>query len=139
MHKLLYSFCITLLLSTFTFAQDTKKVQVELILKTTKSWNNTTLPSYPSGQPEITILKVIIPAKTKLPVHQHPIINAGILTKGVLTVVTKDKQVLEMKAGDPISEVVNTWHYGENKGDEEAVIIVFYAGIKGEPITVKEK
>ena len=139
MSKLLYSLGITLLFSTFVFAQDTKKVEVEVILKTTKSWTGAVLPSYPKGQPEITILKVIIPPKTKLPVHEHPVINAGILTKGVLTVITKDKKVLQMKAGDSISEVVKTWHHGENQGDEPAEIIVFYAGIKGAPITIKEK
>jgi len=42
-----------------------------------------------------------------------------------------------MEAGDPIVEVVNQWHYGQNEGSEPAELIMFYAGIKGEPITVK--
>ena len=138
MNKLLYTFNILVLFSSLAFAQDTNKVQVEVITKTTKSWNGNMLPSYKKGQPEITILKVIIPAYTKLPVHKHPIINAGVLIKGQLTVVTKDKQVLHMKAGDPIVEVVDTWHYGENEGEIPAEIIVFYAGVVGTPITVKK-
>jgi len=138
MIKLLHVFCTALLLSSFVFAQDSKKVHVEVITKTTKSWNGNTLPFYKKGQPEITLLKVIIPAHTKLPIHKHPIINAGVLTKGELTVVTKDKQVLHMKAGDPIVEVVDTWHYGENEGEIPAEIIVFYAGVVGTPITVKK-
>ena len=34
-------------------------------------------------------------------------------------------------------EVVHTWHYGINDGDGPAEIIVFYAGEKDTPITVK--
>mgnify|MGYP000538834453 CR=1 FL=1 len=138
MKKSFFFFWMTLLLSSFVFAQDAKKVQVDVIIKTTQSWNGNTLPNYKEGKPEITILKVIIPPKTKLPVHKHPIINAGVLTKGQLTVVTKDNKVLHMKEGDPIVEVVDTWHYGENEGDIPAEIIVFYAGIVGTPITVKK-
>ena len=51
--------------------------------------------------------------------------------------MTEDKKTLHLKAGDPIVEVVDTWHYGRNDGDTPAEIIVFYAGVKGTPITVK--
>ena len=71
--------------------------------------------------------------------HQHPVINAGVLLQGQLTVVKKDEKILHLKAGDAIVEVVDTWHYGKNEGDEPAVIIVFYAGTVGSEITVKKK
>jgi hypothetical protein len=45
---------------------------------------------------------------------------------------------LHLKAGDPIVEVVDTWHYGKNEGKTPAEIIVFYAGTPDTPITVKE-
>ncbi len=73
-----------------------------------------------------------------LPLHQHPVINAGVLLKGELTVVTTDNKTIQLKAGDPIVEVVNTWHYGKNEGNEPAEIIVFYAGIQNKPITIKK-
>jgi len=74
-----------------------------------------------------------------LPVHLHPEINAGVLLKGELTVVTEDKKTLHLQAGDPIVEVVDTWHYGINEGDTPAEIIVFYAGVQDVPITIKEE
>ncbi|MDY7002072.1 MAG: cupin domain-containing protein, partial [Thermodesulfobacteriota bacterium] len=37
-----------------------------------------------------------------------------------------------------IVEVVNTWHYGKNEGNETAEIIVFYAGIVDEAVTIKK-
>lgn len=109
---------------------------VQELVKTTQSWNGTRLPEYPEGQPEITILQISIPAGIRLETHSHPVINAGVLTKGELTVYTKKGDVLKLKAGDPIVEVVNTLHYGVNEGNETAEILVFYAGIQNMPFTV---
>ena len=114
-----------------------KNIVTNTLIKSTHSWDGSLLPSYPEGQPEVTILKIIIPAGVKIPLHQHPYINAGILTKGELTVVTKTGEKLFMTAGDHIIEVINKWHFGENSGNVPAEIIVFYAGIKGQPITIK--
>lgn len=111
------------------------KISVTTLIKDTKSWNGAELPKYLNGNPEVTILKIVIPPKTKLPLHEHPVINAGVLLKGKLRVVS-NKDTLHLNAGDPIVELVNTWHYGENLENKPAEIIVFYAGIKGEPITV---
>lgn len=106
------------------------------LAQSTESWDGESLPNYPEGQPEITILHITIPAGTRLPKHYHPVINAGVLLEGQLTVIGEDGQRLELEAGDPIIEMVNTPHYGINEGDSPAVIIVFYAGTKSSPITV---
>ena len=74
----------------------------------------------------------------QLPVHNHPVINAGILLKGRLKVETEDNDKLYLKEGDSIAEVVNKWHHGINESDEPAEILVFYAGIEGMPITIKK-
>lgn len=116
----------------------TQKTEVVTLAKTTKSWDKKLLPAYPKGQPEITILKITIPPHTKLPMHKHPFINAGVLLKGNLTVTTKDGKKLHLKEGESIAEVVSTWHYGKNESDAPCEIIVFYAGIKGKPITIKK-
>ena len=138
MRTFLYAACLTLLLSGHSWALDAGTVSVDVLAKSASSWNGATLPSYPTGQPEVTILKISIPPRVQLPLHQHPVINAGVLSQGELTVVTKEGKTLHLKAGDPIVEVVNTWHYGINEGDEPAEIIVFYAGIQGEPLTTNE-
>ncbi|MCP4021834.1 MAG: cupin domain-containing protein [Desulfobacteraceae bacterium] len=138
MKNLICGFCLFLILSTYAWAQDAAQVKVDVLAKSSDSWNGKALPGYPDSKPEITILRILIPPKTRLPEHMHPVINAGVLIKGQLTVVTDKNKILRLKAGDPIIEVVDTWHYGENNGDETADIIVFYAGVKGEPITVKK-
>ena len=118
--------------------KETSTVVRELI-KTSQSWDGKVLPAYPQGQPEITILRITIPPGTRLDTHTHPVINAGVLISGQLTVVTTEGKMLYLKSGDPIVEVVNTLHYGINQGDTPAEIIVFYAGTLEKPITVVEK
>jgi quercetin dioxygenase-like cupin family protein len=106
------------------------------LAETSKSWNGNDLPNYPTEKPKITVLKITIPPHAKLSVHKHLVINAGVLIKGELTVVDEQKNALQLKAGDALVELVNTYHYGENKGNTPAEIIVFYAGAEGVPITV---
>ena len=128
---------ITLFTSLVSAEQTETSIVSDTLIKSTHSWDGSQLPSYPEGQPEVTILRITIPVGAKLPLHQHPYINAGVLIKGELTALTKKGEKLIMIAGEPIVEVVNKWHFGTNSGNVPAEIIVFYAGIKGEPITVK--
>ena len=108
------------------------------LVKTTQSWDGASLPAYPPGQPEVTIRRIRIPAGARLETHRHPVINAGVLISGQLTVMTTDGKTRHLNAGDPIVELVNTLHYGINPGQDPADIIVFYAGTEGAPITVTE-
>ena len=109
------------------------------LVKTTQSWDGKVLPAYPQGQPEVTILRINIPAGARLETHHHPVINAGVLIRGQLTVVTTEGRTFHLKAGDPIVEVVNTLHYGINDGTVPAEIIVFYAGTIDRPVTIIDK
>lgn len=118
-------------------AGNLSNVAVEILAKSSKSWDGEPLPSYPKGKPEVTILRIKIPAGAKLEIHNHPVINAGVLLAGELTVVTEDNKTLHLKAGDSIVELVNKKHYGKNEGTETAEIIVFYAGVVNRPITIK--
>ena len=73
----------------------------------------------------------------ELPWHVHPIINAGVMIKGKLTVITKDGEEHELSVGDTIVEVIGKIHRGINKGSIPAEIIVFYAGVTETPLTSK--
>jgi quercetin dioxygenase-like cupin family protein len=110
--------------------------QVQSLAKSTVSWDGSGLPAYPAGQPEIRILRIVIPAGQTLATHKHPFINAGVLLKGELTVQTEAGKTLHLKSGESIVEVVDTWHYGKNEGKEPAEIIMFYASAEGNSITV---
>lgn len=127
---------LAILLSCINLESDTDELKVETLLQTTQSWDGSELPSYPEGKPEISILKVSIPPHSELDLHKHEVINAGILLGGNLTVITENSDTLKMETGDVLSEVVGTWHYGVNEGEEVAEIVVFYAGTAGAPLSI---
>lgn len=138
MKRLFFGLWLVLLLSSTVQADDSTGITVATLAKASSSWDGTQLPSYPKDMPEVTILRITIPAGTTLPLHKHPVINAGVLLSGELTVITEDDKRLLLKAGDPIIEVVNKWHYGKNTGKSSAEILVFYVGSPATPITVKK-
>ena len=139
MLRLLSTFLLFVTLSTPVYALESPGVAVETLVKGDASWDGTLLPAYPQGQPQVTILRIRIPPGVTLPMHKHPVINAGVLITGTLTVITEKNETLRLKAGDPIIEVVDKWHYGKNDGTETADIIVFYAGTPESPLTVKRE
>lgn len=118
---------------------DPQVVRTVQLVQSERSWDGVMLPAYPQGQPQVTILRITIPAGARLPLHRHPVINAGVLTRGQLVVVTEDGRELRLAAGDPIVEVVDTPHQGFNPGSEPAEIIVFYAGQAGTPLAVRQE
>jgi quercetin dioxygenase-like cupin family protein len=130
---------LSLTLSGPVWAQEAGGVKAEVLAKSNASWDGTALPDYGSGAPEVTILKLTVPPKTRMPMHEHPTISAGVLLSGELTVETKDHKTRHLTAGDALVEVVNQWHAGRNDGDVPAEIIVFYAGHRGSPNTIAEK
>jgi len=123
---------LTILASTNMQAQD---IVAEELARSTSSWNGDALPAYPDGTPEVTILKFTIPVGATLPSHMHSAINAGILLSGNLVVTSEDNDVLNLKPGDTLVELVDKYHEGKNVGNEPAVIVVFYAGVEGEAFT----
>lgn len=138
MKKLYLLLALLVILSGTSWAGEENRVQVQELAKASQSWDGQTLPQYPDGKPEITVLRITVSPGVKLPLHMHPVINAGVLLQGELTVVTEQNDILHLKAGEAIIEVVDTWHYGVNEGEQPAVIIVFYAGTTKSPITISK-
>jgi quercetin dioxygenase-like cupin family protein len=138
MRKLIIGILIAVVATGEVSAYEPGAVQAETLVKASISWDGNPLPAYPAEAPEISVLRIRIPAGATLPMHRHPVINAGYMVRGALTVVTEDSKTLHLKAGDALVEVVNTWHYGKNEGNEPAEIVVFYAGAAGVPLSVKK-
>ena len=115
----------------------TTGVKATTVLKTTTSWNGAPL-AYPQGDAEITGMIVEIAPGAETGWHTHPIPSFGMLLEGDLEVELKDGRKNHRKAGDTLAEVVNTLHNGRNTGDKPAKILVFYAGVVGMKVTVRE-
>ncbi len=114
----------------------TQSAKVEVLEKSTLSWNDSTLPNYAQGQPELSVVRVTIPEGGALPMHEHPFATAGVLLQGELEVHTPEGKSRRIMAGEGLIELVNQPHYGANVGQGPAVILVVYAGIEGQPVTV---
>ena len=111
----------------------------EILLKSTEMWDGTQLTSEKLNQPEVTVLKITIPPHSKLSVHKHPMLNIVYLTKGTLTIVSKNGQEKTIRQGESLVELIDKFHYGKNDSDEDTELIVFYYGEKGENLSVEEE
>lgn len=135
MRKLAAIMVLAILAASAVFSAEAPVTSTTL-LTTTTSWNNATLPAYPEGQPQVTIARVQIAPGASLPHHMHRnTIAAGVLLQGELKVVTDAGATIELKAGDAVIETIGTWHTGQNTGTVPTELIVFYAGVEGQPVS----
>lgn len=125
--------------SAETGQSNNNEVRTDVLAVTSSSWDGATLPNYPTTTPQITILRYTFPAHQRLSPHLHSIINCGVVLKGELTIVTMDGREHTFKEGDAVMEMIGTVHYGENRGDEPAEVIMFYAGAEGLPLKEEAK
>ncbi len=133
--SLLMTFLLTV--SIVISAHAAEKIQVEVLKQDTVNWDGEAI-AYPSGQPEISILKVRIPAGSQTALHCHPVPIAAYVLSGQVEVITKVDHHHTFSAGEALIEVMNQWHTGYGRGTEDTEIIVFYAGAKDTPRSVHE-
>jgi quercetin dioxygenase-like cupin family protein len=114
-------------------------VRADQLLQTTRSWDGREYTRYVTGQPEITILRISIPPNTALDWHEHPMISAGYVVSGQITLEIRDtRQRKTLHAGQALAESVDTIHRGYTT-DQPVELIVFYAGAAGLPLSIKAK
>lgn len=113
-----------------------ESIEVNVLAKSTVNWKGNALPHYAEGTPEVTVAKVTIPAGQALPLHKHPFMTAGVVVQGTIEIRTDSGDTHIARAGDAVIELINQAHGGANIGDEDAIILVVYAGIEGQPVTV---
>jgi len=118
--------------------QDTiTTVQSTELIRTSQSWDGVELPDYFKGRPELVAVKYVFPAGKKLGWHHHPVMNYGILVQGELTIIGRDGQEKVVHEGEPVVEMVNTIHHGENRGDKPVILYMFYLSQKDLPLAVQ--
>lgn len=61
-------------------------LDTELLLQRTASWNDVPYGAYPSGQPQLTTVKMTIPPHSALPWHTRLMPNVAYLLSASLTV-----------------------------------------------------
>lgn len=94
---------------------------------------------YPrGGRAELTVLYVEVKPGEETGWHFHPVPHFGYILSGSITVEMADGRKRVHRRG-AAAEAVDLLHNGMNNGKETAKIVVFVAGKKGVPITVKVK
>ena len=109
---------------------------VELI-RTSQGWDGVELPDYLQGRPELVAVKYVFPVGQKLGWHHHPVMNYGILVQGELTIIGLDGKEKTVHEGEPVVEMVNTIHHGENRGNKPVILYMFYLSQKDLPLAVQ--
>lgn len=115
-----------------------KSVSVTNILKTTKAWDGSEYGEYPTGVPELSLVKITVKAGASLHWHIHTMPNVAYVVKGKLAVVkTETKQKKIIGPGDFLPELAFIPHYGYNVGrdNEDVVLLVVYTGVQGLPFS----
>lgn len=112
------------------------KIRKNVLADTSVSWDDEPLPLYPEGQPHVTVMDIEVPVGARLAMHYHPMINAGVVMQGTLTVVAANGQRRHFHKGEAIVEIVDKPHYGINEGSEPVRLIMFYAGTEHQPLSL---
>lgn len=101
-----------------------------------QAWDCSQLPNYPQGEPDVIVTRLQIEPGLRLPMHVHPVINAGMVISGELTVTGADGVEHVFGPGEALIEMVGRPHYGENRGEEPVDLVMFYASTPGTPLSL---
>ena len=109
------------------------KVDIHPIART--STTVTGQPIVVPQNPNVVVSIATFPPGSRLPEHQHPGPHYVYVLEGVLTVVnTETNKTFDVKPGDFVVEMVDTWHYGINNGAVPVKLLVIdqlAAGVTG--------
>ena len=96
--------------------------------------------TYPQvDHPEVTGMKVTIPAGQETGWHTHSMPGYAYVLSGTITLEYEKGITKQFKPGEAFAEVVNVSHNGRNNGPDDVVLIVFFTGDKGVSFTQKKE
>ena len=117
-------------------AQYNKSIKIEPVLKTdtTSLGQKIIYPQFNDNQ--VTILKITMPPGKSTGWHKQLIPVFAYVLEGTITVEFENKKSIVYLKNSTISESFNTYHNGVNRGNEDVVLLAFYMGEKGKPLSV---
>lgn len=74
-------------------------VRATCVADSSVSWDGAPLPDYPTGRPRVTVVHYEVAPHARLALHRHPVINAGMVLRGELTVVAVGARIPERPFG----------------------------------------
>ena len=125
----------TLFLPQISFAEE--MIDVIPLIQTSKGLSGKEF-NYQEGKPELRLLKVIIPAGMKTPIHTHPAPMLIHVTRGRLKHV-RGEEINFFKAGDAFVESNNgSAHYVKNIGKKPVILHVGVVSVVGMPTAINK-
>ncbi|WP_147197809.1 cupin domain-containing protein [Pantoea sp. MBD-2R] len=113
-----------------------QEIVSETLMQTGQAWNGTPYTAYPGGKPQLTVMKMHIPAHSALPWHSHSMPNIAYILSGKLTIEDQASgKTHQVRAGEALNEAVGDIHRGYTT-DEPAELVIVYAGAEGLPLSV---
>ncbi len=113
-----------------------QEILSDTLMQTSQAWNGTPYTAYPGGKPQLTVMKMHIPAHSSLPWHSHAMPNIAYIIAGTLTIEDKESgKTHQVKAGEALNEAVGDVHRGYTT-DEAAELVIVYVGAEGLPLSV---
>jgi len=114
------------------------QVTSEVLVQSDQAWNGTPYPAYPATRPQLTVVRMTIPAYSALPWHTHAAPNGGYVLSGHLTLEDQASgKKRTFHAGQAFTEQVGPVHRGFTD-DAPCQVVLMYAGTPGMPLSVPE-
>jgi quercetin dioxygenase-like cupin family protein len=94
----------------------------------------------PAKNVEVVVSTYDIARGAKLPVHKHPFARYAYVLTGTLRVTNGETgAATDYRAGQFIVEMLDTWHFGENVGNEPVRLVVIDQVEAGQSNTILQK
>jgi quercetin dioxygenase-like cupin family protein len=116
-------------------AQYNAGVIIEPMLKTdtTSIGQKINYPNFAND--EVSIMKVTLPPGTSTGWHKHSFPVFAFVLKGTLTIELSEGKTKTFAESTTFAEVIDTPHNGKNIGQDTVVLIAFFMGEKGKPLS----
>lgn len=127
---------IFMLIGVAVQAQYSSELKIEKILATDTTSLGQVI-SYPQAEhSEVTILKITLRPGQSTGWHKHAFPVFAYIQQGTLTVDFESGRSLVFGAQSSFAEVIDVFHIGQNKGAEDVVLVAFFMGDKGKPLSM---
>lgn len=116
--------------------QPPERIEHRLVLQSGAAWNGQAYAYYPAGKPQISVMRMSLPAHSELPWHTHPMPNTAYILSGQLTIEDKESgETYQVRAGEALNETIDSAHRGYTT-DEATELVIFYAGVEGQELSI---
>jgi len=134
--------CILLIMLAVICLSGKSQYNNDLVIETVLKTDTTSIGQkmmYPNFQnDEVSIVKITIAPGKSTGWHKHNFPVFAYVLKGTLTVEIQKGKTLQFQENTAFSEVINTLHNGSNQGKEDLILIAFFMGEKGKPLSIHD-